>query len=151
MLPAGCRQWTECTVRPQNPKRYPHLAGSSQLRAPPETHTVSRIDDFPPQGLFLLSSRALSPSSPLMLAVLDSMWTSFWKPQGIQNITNSLRGSLKSSFSQLSLRRLPWARKKHPHSLPRDPGAPQNAPQSNHGAPKVILRSPWERPKGAST
>ncbi len=88
MLSAGCRQLTECTVGTQNPPRYHLLAGFSQLRAPPETHTVSRIDDFPPQGRFLLSSRALSPSSPLILVVLDSIWTSFWKPQGPQNIAN---------------------------------------------------------------
>ena len=80
MLSAGCRQLTECTVRTQNTSRYHLLAGFSQLRGPPETHTVSRIDDFPPQGLFLLSSRVLSPSCPLILAVLDSIWTSFWKP-----------------------------------------------------------------------
>ena len=144
MLSAGCRQLTECTVRPQNPKRYHLLAGSPQLRPPLETHTVSRIDVFPPQRRFLLSSRALSPSSPLILAVLDSIWTSFWKPQGLQNIANSLRRSSKSSLSRLSLRRLPWAKKKDPHGLPRDP-------QSNQGAPKVVLRPPWERSKGAST
>ena len=88
MLSAGCRQLTECTVRPQNAIRYHLLAGFPQLRAPSETHTVSRIDDFPPQWRFLLFSRALSPSSPLILAVLDSIWTSFWKPQGLQNIAN---------------------------------------------------------------
>ena len=70
MLTAGCRQLTECTVRPQNPKRYLHLALFPQLRAPPKTQTVSRIDDFPPQRRFLLSSRALSP-------LLFSFWV-FW-------------------------------------------------------------------------
>ena len=134
---------TECTVRPQNAPRYPHLAGSPQLRAPPETHTVSRIDDVPPQRRFRLSSRVLSPSSPLILAVLDSIWTSFWKPQGPQNIANSLRRSSTSSFSRLSLRRLPWARKKHPHSLPRDPQSTSKRtpeqPRSSKSSPQTPL------------
>ena len=130
-------------MRTQIQARYPNLAGFSQLRAPPETHTVSRIDDFPPQGRLLLSSRALSRSSPLILAVLDSIWTSFWKPQGLPNIANSLRGSSKSSFSRLSLRRLPWARKKHPHSLPRDPQSTSKRtpeqPRSSKSNPQTPL------------
>ena len=54
MLSAGCRQLTECTVRTQIQARYHLLAGCSQLRAPPETHTVSRIDDVPPQRDLLI-------------------------------------------------------------------------------------------------
>ena len=73
MLSAGCRQLTECTVRPHNPTCHLHLSGFSQLRAPPETHTVSRIDVFPPQWRFLLSSRALSHYYSFILAVLDSI------------------------------------------------------------------------------
>ena len=107
----------------------------------PETYRASRIYDFPPKGRFLLSSRALSPSSPLILAVLDSIWTSFWKPQGLQNIANSLRGSSKSRFSWLSLRRLSWARKTHPHSLPRDPQSTSKRtpeqPRSSKSSPQT--------------
>ena len=77
------------------------------------------------------------------MAVLDSIWTSFWKPQGPQNIANSLTRSSKSSFSRLSLRRLPWARKKHPHSLPRDPQSTSKRtpeqPRSSKSSPQTPL------------
>ena len=138
MLSAGCRQLTECTVRPQNLTLPP---SGRVLSAPgsPETHTVSRIDDFPPQRRFLLSSRALSPSSPLILAVWDSMWTSFWKPQGLQNITNSTRRSSKSSFSRLSLRRLPWARKKHPRDPQSTSKRTPEQPRSSKSSPQTPL------------
>jgi len=74
---------------------------------------------------------------------LDSIWTSFWKPQGPQNITSSLRRSSKSSFSRLSLRRPPWARKKQPRSLPRDPQSTSkrtpDQPRSSKSSPQTSL------------
>ena len=74
--------------RPQNPMRYHQLALCSQLWAPPETHTVSRIDDFSLQSRFLLCSLLLSLSSPLVFVVWGSIWTSFWRPWDIKNIAN---------------------------------------------------------------
>ena len=50
---------------------------------------------------------------------------------------------MKSSFSQLLLKRLPWARKKHPRSLPRDPQGTSKCipeqPRSSKSSPKTPL------------
>ena len=72
MLSAGCRQLTECTVRPQNPTCYPHLALSSQLRAPLKRIQYRGSTSFHPKGAFF---SPLAPFLPLLL--------SFWVFLGI--------------------------------------------------------------------
>ena len=65
MLSAGCRQLTECTVRPQNTSRYHLLAGFSQLRAPLKRIQYRGSTTFHPKGAFF---SPLAPFVPLLLS-----------------------------------------------------------------------------------
>ena len=65
MLSAGCRQLTECTVRPQNAPRYHLLAGLPQLRAPLKRIQYRGSTTFHPKGAFF---SPLAPFVPLLLS-----------------------------------------------------------------------------------
>ena len=104
---------------------------------------------FPPKLVPSLFSRPFSLLSSLFL-VLGSIWTSCWRPWDLKNLAISLRGSSKSRFSPLSLRTPLWTKKTSQNVSPGTPRAPQNAPQSDQGAPKRVSGTSWKRPKGSS-